>query len=148
MNQPLLATGKFPLHAGHLSSFKIDCDALSYKDIKAAAAMFLPVLPPFGYTFGVPRGGIRFANALLPYVNKESATILIVDDVLTTGKSMVDHVAKLRASGQIQEATPLVGVTLFSRMGVPSPEQVPFPVLSLFYLYPTLHELSVVHNHD
>jgi hypoxanthine phosphoribosyltransferase len=76
------------LHSGDVSYFKIECDALTDGDIETLAYIISRK-----YTFydvvGIPRGGIRIANALQKYAsNSPLKILLIVDDVLTTGKSM------------------------------------------------------------
>jgi hypothetical protein len=78
--------GDYRLHSGGDSCFRIDCTALTYYDLCALASMIVPSLKPFGQVYGIPRGGVRFADVLQSY-----STIgprLVVDDVLTTGASM------------------------------------------------------------
>lgn len=81
--------GDYVLHSGSHSAFRIDCTALTHYDLCALASMVVPTLKPFGQVYGIPRGGIRFADVLQSY-----STIgprLVVDDVLTTGASMQDE---------------------------------------------------------
>lgn len=81
-------------HSGE-SDFKIDCDALTYDDLDALA-MFVADNIWEGEiirdVISVPRSGDRFTEVLKNRLNidkdNESGTILIVDDVYTTGKSM------------------------------------------------------------
>ena len=75
----------FTSHSGKKLDWKIDCDALTDDDI-ATLAYIGSSLCAFGSVIGIPRGGIRLAEALKPYVT--SGPVLIVDDVLTTGSSM------------------------------------------------------------
>lgn len=89
----------FQLHSGAFTPFKIDCDALTDKDIEAAAFMLAPLLPPFGAVEGVPRGGLRLAAAMERY--KTSGRLLIVDDVLTSGRSMESHRDRRDANGAV-----------------------------------------------
>jgi orotate phosphoribosyltransferase len=42
--------------------------------------------------FGVPRGGLRFAEALKAHVSDLSSRTLLVDDVFTTGKSIKGYI--------------------------------------------------------
>lgn len=85
---PLFRYGNFTLASGATSTWKIDCDALTSEDWDALAAMAVQILPPFGYVEGVPQGGIPFANALRRYRTEGSKTLLIAEDVVTTGGSM------------------------------------------------------------
>ena len=84
----LFTRGDFTLHSGARSDFKIDCDALSDTDLATLAYLMFTRLPPFGYVHGVPRGGIPLALHLDQYCVGRCTTLLIVDDVLTTGGSM------------------------------------------------------------
>lgn len=83
----LFRRGNFTLHSGATRNWKIECDALTDGDWECLARMFSQVLPPFSKVIGIPRGGIPLAHALERYVSPEGCTLL-VDDVLTTGKSM------------------------------------------------------------
>jgi hypoxanthine phosphoribosyltransferase len=75
------------LHSGGKSFFKIECDALTDDDIETLAYIISRK-----YTFhnvvGIPNGGVRISNALQKYASRGLGPLLIVDDVLTTGKSM------------------------------------------------------------
>ena len=81
--------GDYVLHSGSHSAFRIDCTALTHYDLCALASMVVPTLKPFGQVYGIPRGGIRFADVLQSYSTIGSR--LVVDDVLTTGASMQDE---------------------------------------------------------
>lgn len=109
----LFQLGPIRLHSGSVSSFKIDCDALTDDDIAALAAMLYERLPSFGNVEGVPRGGLRLAAALLPYREAHSGItddpLLIVDDVATTGASLERHRA----------GRPAIGAVIFARGPVP-----------------------------
>jgi len=78
---------KFRSHSGLELNFKIDCDYLSSDDIQCIARL-IAKKSRFGHVYGIPRGGTRLAEALEPYVDSSVGTLLIVDDVLTTGHSM------------------------------------------------------------
>jgi orotate phosphoribosyltransferase len=78
--------GSFQLHSGDTSHWKIDCDALSDEDWETLAFMIQSEIK-FGSVIGIPKGGIKLAAALEKYRTNGYPT-LIVDDVLTTGKSM------------------------------------------------------------
>jgi len=78
---------KFTSHSGLELDFKIDCDYLSNDDIRCIAKL-IAKKSRFGHVYGIPRGGTRLAEALEPYSDPHSNALLIVDDVLTTGRSM------------------------------------------------------------
>jgi orotate phosphoribosyltransferase len=91
----LFQLGDFTLHSGEVSDFKIDCDYLDDADIETLASILARRLPPFHRVEGVPRGGLRLAEALQThttpapvYEPSDRPDLLIVDDVLTSGKSM------------------------------------------------------------
>lgn len=114
----LFRQGDFVLHSGGKSKFLIDCSCLSDADLETLALMAVERLPPFGSVEGVPQGGLRFAEALEKHVT-EGGALLIVDDVLTTGKSMIVHKAD----------RPAWGVVIFSRVQV---RFVPSWIIPLF----------------
>ncbi len=91
----LLNHGDFTLHSGGHADLKIDCDVLSDTDIEALAAYAVLRLPPYCVVEGVPRGGQRLADALArrlpPQIKHSRHSLLIVDDVLTTGASMEQY---------------------------------------------------------
>lgn len=67
---------------------------------------------PFDFVVGIPRGGLRLAGKLLQYCSKGIERVLLVDDVLTTGRSMSE------ARSQIEESfsdIEILGVVLFAR---------------------------------
>ncbi len=57
----------------------------------------------FKKCYGIPRGGLPFEEALKPYESSESETILIADDVFTTGGSIIEFKNKLLAEGIITQ---------------------------------------------
>lgn len=105
----LFQRGRFELHSGEVSFFKIDCDALSDEDINTLAMMLAQRLPPFGTVEGVPTGGKRIADALRVYARPGpqrrgsfgAKELLIVDDVWTTGGSMEAYRAGRDALGAV-----------------------------------------------
>lgn len=89
----LFKLGLFDLHSGQGTDFKIDCDGLNEEEIDALAYQGSKLVK-FGLVVHVPstRGGIdngaRIAKAMEPYAS--SGPTLIVDDVLTTGGSILE----------------------------------------------------------
>lgn len=95
----LFQSGTFILNSGKHSPWKIDCDALTAEDIATLAEMISHRISNFGSVEGVPRGGLRLAEAMKKYVTQ--GPLLIVDDVLTTGGSMDHHRAGRHALGAV-----------------------------------------------
>ncbi len=86
----LFVPGAFTSHSGQVLQWKIECDALTDEDWECLAVIIVPHLEPFGLVRGIPEGGLIFASKLRAY-STESKTVLIVDDVLTTGRSMMNE---------------------------------------------------------
>ena len=113
----LFESGEFVLHSGERSNFRIECDALTDADLTTLAQMLVARLPAFGAVEGVPRGGLRLAAALVPFVTR--GPLLIVDDVYTTGTSVRAHRGDREA----------IGAVLFSRN--PVTEDWIYPLFTL-----------------
>lgn len=108
----LFQLGDFTLNSGAKSAWKLECDALTDEDWKALAAMVKHLVGPFSSVEGVPRGGLKLAEHLLPHVALiGSAMHLIVDDVLTTGGSM----ERLRAAHKGPMGEGITGAVIFAR---------------------------------
>lgn len=107
-NEPFLS------HAGNPLLWKIECDALDDEDIETLASIIARHFK-FSEVIGIPRGGIRLANALLKYRSGASG-ILIVDDVFTTGKSMEEA---RRNHGK--DDKDIIGIVIFARGEVSCP---------------------------
>jgi hypothetical protein len=75
------------LHSNQKSNFKIECDALTNEDIDCAAYMLSRLVGPYRAVSGVPRGGLRLAEAMAKFTVDDGIQ-LIVDDVFTTGTSI------------------------------------------------------------
>lgn len=84
----LFQLGNFTLASGKSSPFKIECDALTKKDWECVAYLLSKLVDPFWEVHGVPTGGEPLAEAMAPYARDDGENILIVDDVVTTGKSI------------------------------------------------------------
>ena len=102
----LFQTGSFKSHSGEVLPWKIACDTLSIDDWQCLALMLTEMIGPFGMVQGVPKGGTPFANAL-GFHCTPGAPLLLVDDVLTTGKSMEQFRRKWQC--------PTMGAVVFSR---------------------------------
>lgn len=108
----LFRSGDFTLHSGGMSTWKIDCDALSDKDWDTLAIMAVEILPPFGRVIGIPKGGLKFADALRAHCTLGDPT-LIADDVVTTGRSMRDMRFDIQEKDAYQRE--IYGIAVFSR---------------------------------
>lgn len=100
----LFKYGAFTSHSGLHLPDKIDCDALTKADWDTLAA-WVARRVGFGKVVGIETGGNKFAEALQQHCSP-FGPVLIVDDVLTTGKSMEE------ARAQYPDA---VGAVVFSR---------------------------------
>lgn len=133
----LIQPGWFTSHSGMTLPFKVDCDALSDGDIKGLAKIIAGKFT-FGRVFGVPRGGVRLAQALEGYCESEvfrQYPMLIVDDVMTTGRSM-EEAKRICEDGHKR---PVVGVVIFARcpkdgMAVSVPDWV-HPIFTVSELF-------------
>jgi orotate phosphoribosyltransferase len=112
----LFQSGDFTLHSGEKSNFKIDCDALTDADIEALALMMAMRLPRYEKVIGVPSGGLRIAKALERY-ESIFGSLLIVDDVYTTGASMENKLTEIR---QEDRECPVIGAVIFARRPTPA----------------------------
>lgn len=123
----LFQRGNFTLASGLISPWKIECDALTNDDWHGLAVMLIERLPlPFETAVGVPRGGVPFAQALLEFANPFASTLLVVDDVWTTGGSMEKYISEQHPDRDIMRAVvfarkpPPANVTAIFTMGVKS----------------------------
>lgn len=116
----LFMKGDFTLRSGKKSTYKVECDALTKEDWEgiAAAIMEENVLPPFSGVSGVPRGGVPFADAMMQYVTPLADTLLIVEDIVTTGGSMERWKEQLVADPAVQFKW-VTGVCFIARGVVP-----------------------------
>lgn len=113
----LFQTGKFTLHSGKTSHFKINCDALSDADLTTIAYQLSLRLDPFGRIAFVPTGGKRLSDAFVPFRTPELLSDwLIVDDVFTTGGSMYDAWRRIDK----EEPVTVQGAVIFARGSTPT----------------------------
>ena len=122
----LFKSGEFSSHSGIVLGWKIDCDALSQASLECLALEFAK-RNAYKEVIGIPSGNMRFAKALKKHIKPDADQLLIVDDVLTTGKSMYDAYHKF--SGQYRQTK---GVVLWSRMKNP-----PSWIIPIFNLHPS-----------
>jgi orotate phosphoribosyltransferase len=106
----IFKTGDFTLASGLQSTFKIDCDELTNDDLYSLALYANKFLPDFKQVYGVPRGGIRFADQMRKFVSPDGC-ILVVDDVFTTGKSMINFIE----DNKIDDNNRVQGLVIFAR---------------------------------
>lgn len=105
----IFQTGLYTLHSGEESTFKIECDVLTDSDLDTLALLIKDKFD-FSLVIGIPTGGTRFAEALVKYEkHNKSNAMLIVDDVLTTGKSMEEY------RYNILDGRENIGVVIFAR---------------------------------
>lgn len=119
---------KWIMHSGDISDFKIECDALTDKDIETLAYLISKRFTFYGI-YGIPTGGLRLAKALNKYKQKDGFYFLIVDDVMTSGESM-------KEAGQKEGwRDNVVGVVIFGR----NMFNVPRWIYSMFDMQPWLN---------
>lgn len=106
----LFVNEPFTSHSGLLLPFKIECDALTDRDLDTLARIYAEK-QQYGEVHGVPTGGYRFAEALRRYQHRTSSFILLADDVLTTGVS----ITKLRDEWFERYHWKIIGVVIFAR---------------------------------
>jgi hypoxanthine phosphoribosyltransferase len=111
---PLIRYGEFTSHSRVSLPWKIDCDALTELDFLALAEIVRQTMS-YSEAIGIPRGGLRFAAALRPHC-RPGYPALIVDDVLTTGRSMEEA---RRIHWSVFPHAPVCGVVIFARGPVP-----------------------------
>jgi hypothetical protein len=105
----LFKRGEFVSHSGLLLPDKIDCDFLDSEDWDAVARWFSRKIG-WSKAIGVPTGGDFLAYAMNQHANHINGPVVICDDVLTTGNSI------LEVMGQYPGC---FGVVLFARGPLP-----------------------------
>lgn len=78
---------EFTSHSLLPLTWKVECNALQPDDWKTLAHIVAGWNLKFGRVIPIMYGGLPFAVELEPFVTPECETALIVDDVLTTGRS-------------------------------------------------------------
>ncbi len=92
-DEPLIQFGEYSLNSGLTSDYKLVADAFIRANIKGLPKLISRMVGPFGSVYGVSRGGLKLAERLKPLVFNGTlgghlVPHLIVDDVLTTGRSL------------------------------------------------------------
>lgn len=100
------------LHSGQESFWKIECDALTDEELEWFAKAISIIVEPFGYVEYVPTGAKRIAEKMERYIQSGHPTVLIVDDVLTTGNSMENFRKDVQT--RYPDVT-IIGATMFNR---------------------------------
>ena len=104
----------FKSHSGLDLTWKIEMDSLTPKEWDCISTMILELSPPFKEAIGIPRGGVKLGKLLnLHGTGKRTDPICIVDDVLTTGGSMVEC-AETEFKGEN-----VIGWVVFARSQLP-----------------------------
>lgn len=96
----LFEHGGFRLHSGQSTDWRINCEALADDDLDTLAMLAESLIGSWSKVEGVPTGGLRFAAALQRRAIR-CETLLIADDVLTTGASMEQQRAGRAAKGVV-----------------------------------------------
>lgn len=111
----LFKLGDFVSHSGRILDWKIDCDALTNEDWEALAYIARHDLDTrFKGVIGIPTGGSQFAKSLSQYCSDDpELPYLIVDDVLTTGQSMIEARRKVRI--ELPNIGKIHGLVVFTR---------------------------------
>ena len=108
--ESLVQFGWFRSHSGLQLPWKLDADALSSDSLNGITQIIRWKFA-FGAVIGVPRGGLRLARMLEQY-REDGYPTLIVDDVLTTGKSIQEWRDPVPG--------PAIGVVIFARGPCPN----------------------------
>lgn len=109
----LFQNKNFLSHSGKKLDWKVECGNL-YTDDWATIASLIADRIIFSQCVGVPRGGLELAAELEQYEVYNSNILLIVDDVLTTGKSMEE--ARVHSKKWAKTCNQkITGVVLFAR---------------------------------
>jgi hypoxanthine phosphoribosyltransferase len=103
----MIKLGTFTAHSGEALPWKIECDMIPDDWIHTFAAMIAKKFR-FRRVLHIPTGGTRLAQALEDYKTPDGS-ILLVDDVLTTGRSMIEARDRLREDLEVE------GVVLVAR---------------------------------
>ena len=108
----------FKSHSGLDLSWKIECDVLLDSEWFTISKMILELTPPFREAVGIPEGGVKLGELLNEHATgNEKDPICIVDDVLTTGKSM-EYFLEQYSRNRVPFVA--IGWVVFARVRTPS----------------------------
>lgn len=110
---------EFISHSGEQLLWKIECDAMTDDDWQTLS-FAVAQKKPYRMAIGVPSvNGSKFATALNRYgiLNNLNLPILLVDDVLTTGRSMIQLLSD--NFHLTDEGDQLKGLVVFARGPLP-----------------------------
>lgn len=112
----LFQIGDFTLHSGKESNKKIDCDALTTDDWNSLACWVVDTGYQFGCVVGVPDGGMKLTYALHEYIIPGYPVLLVIDDVWTTGNSILE----VMTDRMINTGWLVRGLVVFARGKLPA----------------------------
>lgn len=118
----LFQFGWFGSHSGFQLPWKLCLDDLGSREGWADVAELIAWKFAFRSVYGIPRGGALLARALDEYC-EPGYPVLIVDDVLTTGRSFIEARARLNLNDE-----PVIGVVVAARGRCPD---WVFPILTV-----------------
>ncbi len=125
----LIQLGEVDLNSGLRSDYKLVADDFIRDNLLGLVHLIRKLVGPFGSVYGVPRGGLALEEALLQHIDRSLvSTVLIVDDVLTTGGSLKRAREKLAGSH-----TFIVGAVVFARGPLPTWVKAVFPMPADFW---------------
>lgn len=135
--------GDFTLNSGTHSKWKLECDNLTDGEIEGLVVMIKEMVGEFETVEGVPTGGLRLAKAMGKYATRCGGFFpgphLIVDDVLTTGGSMVRTLTArggslLRVIPRLPDGAEVKGAVIFARGPCPEWIRPVFQMPECFWL--------------
>jgi hypothetical protein len=105
---------EFISHAGIPMTWKIEMDALTDAEWAACAKMVMEYQKrPFYKAVGIPRGGVKFANALNKYASGDpNDEVMVVDDVTLLVQVSVNLLQRTILCGQCNKV--FVGACLLA----------------------------------
>lgn len=135
---PLFQSGDFLLHSGQHSAWKLECEAITLDEMKVIAKLLAERLPAFSRTVSVSEDSNNPATilrgCLAQYAEETNKTLIVVDDVFTTGSTMSSARRKLQES-YVYSQYNIMGAVIFAR------EPIFDWIIPLFTLSPVIRKL-------